>query len=290
MSILLIVAMLVASVGGLGVGRILAQRGLTAENALKRHQRQVYRIGLPMLGVGTCLGIMLTAGRHSPWLPSWLLLYTGAYFWAVVLVLCSFCTSILVAVELPGWRDRFRLRQLLLFVLISGLGMTLLVYKNLPVSHLARSPRQVDGVVLQTTSYSCSAATIATLTRHLRHAVQPTERQVMELAGTTRQGTTTLGELRALRELGLEPDYQRGLTLDDLVERREVAVLHVIEPVPGARIQHAIALLAIDTERQLILVGNPLYGQQVKTFEEMMDSYWIGAAVFLQNTALMVIP
>ncbi|WP_204153046.1 hypothetical protein [Leptolyngbya sp. CCY15150] len=283
---LLTILMLITGALGLRLGYTLAQQGLTAENAIQHYQRQVYIIASVALGIGTFLGVLLTAGRHSPWLPSLLLLYAGAYFWQVILLLCCFCTGLLMGLECPGWRDRSRLRQLILFLAISLSAMVVLVYQNLPVTHLVRSPRLSDDIVLQTTPYSCSAATIATLSRIVHPSAQTTERDVVELAGTSRQGTSTMAELQAMKALGLAPRYERGLTLEDLIDRQQLAVLHVIEPVVGARIQHAIALLAIDVDYQVVIVGNPLYGLQVKTFEELTDGYWIRAAVFVTVSSL----
>jgi len=83
-----------------------------------------------------------------------------------------------------------------------------------------------------------------------------------------------------MEQLGLGPDYQRNLTISDLLERRQLAILHVMEPVGGTQIQHAIALLDIDTEAKTLTVANPLYGRQIKRFEEMED-YWLDEAIFV---------
>ncbi|MBD2075842.1 hypothetical protein H6F86_18480 [Phormidium sp. FACHB-592] len=50
-------------------------------------------------------------------------------------------------------------------------------------------------------------------------------------------------------------------------------------------IAHAIALLAIDPAKQTLLVGNPIYGRQVKTFAEMQD-YWLKEAVFVSGSLI----
>ncbi|NEQ99974.1 MAG: hypothetical protein F6K30_25285 [Cyanothece sp. SIO2G6] len=62
--------------------------------------------------------------------------------------------------------------------------------------------------------------------------------------------------------------------------RNQFAVLHVIENVDAARIQHAIALLSIDPPAETLTVANPLYGIQVKSFADM-DDYWLREAVFV---------
>jgi hypothetical protein len=155
-----------------------------------------------------------------------------------------------------------------------------LFYQNLPITDLLESPRTLKGVVLQTTPYSCAAATIATLSRRVNPLAQTTELDVVKLAGTSRQGTNILSEIQAMEQLGLAPQYERNLTISDLVKRRQMAVLHVMEPVSEARIQHAIALLAIDPLKEKITVANPLSGIQEKRFDEMKD-YWLEDAIFV---------
>jgi hypothetical protein len=53
-----------------------------------------------------------------------------------------------------------------------------------------------------------------------------------------------------------------------------------MEPVSGTRIQHAIALLAIDPLKEKITVANPLSGIQEKRFDEMKD-YWLEDEIFV---------
>ncbi|GBO52792.1 hypothetical protein APA_593 [Pseudanabaena sp. lw0831] len=265
---------------GAWLGWCLAKKGVTADNALKQNQRQVYLIGCITLGAVTLISILMSYGRNSPWVPSFLLLYVGAYFWYAILLICFFCSGLLILMELPGWKDRLRLQQLIVFLAVSFLAICFLLYQSLPITDLVEAPRVLDGVVLQTTPYSCSAATIATLVRKVNPNLQTTEKDVVKIAETSRQGTTTLAKIRAMEELGLAPHYERNLTIKDLVSRRQMAVLHVMEPVAGQRIQHAIALFEIDLAKGNLTVSNPLYGKQVKTFEQMKD-YWIGEAIFV---------
>ena len=266
---------------GSWAGWAAAKQGLTADNALKQYQRQVHWSSSFALLLGTFSFIILTTGRHHAWLPSFLLLYIGAYFWYVALSICCCCAGFLLFLERSGWKNRQRLQQLALFLVVNLLGVAVLLHQNLPITGLVKPTRVLDGVVLQTTSYSCSAATIATLSRLVNPTWQTTEQEVVRLASTSRQGTSTLAEIRALRALGLEPQYERHLSIADLIARGQMAVLHVKEPVAGSRIAHAIALLSIDSETSTLTVANPLYGKQTKTFDDMKD-YWLEDAVFTQ--------
>ena len=48
----------------------------------------------------------------------------------------------------------------------------------------------------------------------------------------------------------------------------------------GVRFSHAVAYLAIDPAKELILIGNPLYGMQIKTFNDLKE-YWFGEAILI---------
>ncbi|MBW4488786.1 MAG: hypothetical protein KME12_13450 [Trichocoleus desertorum ATA4-8-CV12] len=276
---------LISFLAGLFTGRVLARRGFTAANALQHHQKQVYVISLLALGIGTLLSIVLVAGRSSPLVPNFLLLYVGTYIWDVILAVCCFCTGLILSLELPAWKDVQRLQQLILFLLVSLSATCFLVYYQLPITNLVQAARVSEEVVLQTTPYSCAAASIATVAQLVNPNTPITELDVVQLAGTSRRGTSTIAEIHAMQALGLSPQYERNLSIQDLVNRQQLAVLHVMEPVGAAKISHAIALLAIDPAKQTLLLGNPIYGRQVKTFTEMQD-YWLKEAVFVSGSLI----
>ena len=106
---------------------------------------------------------------------------------------------------------------------------------------------------------------------------------MVALTRTTRGGTSTLGEIRAMRAAGLGARFATGLTLDSLVASGTFALLHVDEPAGGGgtTIRHAIALLHIDPVARTLVVGNPLHGRQTKRFDEM-EGYWLGEAVLVE--------
>ena len=264
---------------GFWSGSVLAQRGVTADTALLNHQRQVYRWGAIALAVVLLFVIVMTAGKQSPWVPSFLLLYLGAYWLQSVLIACMGCVGFFVGLERSGWRDRHRLQQLSLFVCIGVAAVGFLLHQQRPISNLLAAPRMIDGVVFQTTSYSCAAASIATLSHYLPLDAPVTEAEVVRLARTSRMGTSTLAEIRAMRALGMAPEYRRHLTIDDLVQRNQRAILHVMEPIGTAKIGHAIALIDVDTETKTLKIANPLSGPAVKSFEDL-EGYWLHEAVF----------
>jgi hypothetical protein len=140
----------------------------------------------------------------------------------------------------------------------------------------------MDGVVMQTTPYSCAPSTIATLVRHVLGDTTVTERSVTVMTRTTRDGTNTLAEIRAMRRLGLEPRFSHRLTADSLLAYGLTALLHVDEPVAGVTGRHAVALLEVNADSGTFTIGNPLRGLQVLRVEDL-EGYWIGEAVLAQT-------
>ncbi len=268
---------------GSAFGKQLAAKGITAENALEKHQRFVYVILTVLSAVGAVI-FGLASLKLANRIPTIVLLYIGGHANHFMLALASFGLGLLVFLEWPGRRNPKRLRQMLAGIAAILLPFWLLVYYSLPVTPLLRDRPVVDGVVLQSTPYSCAAATIATLARYVGKHPNLTERDVVAIAGTNRLGTSILAEIRAMRQLGLAPEYKQNLKVEELVKIAKPAVLHVMEPVGGTRIQHAIALLQVKAKERSLVVGNPLYGRQVKRFRDMQD-YWLGEAVFVTEGA-----
>jgi len=273
MRLILVVAL--ALVAGILAGRTLARRGVTAANALTGRQAQAYAV---FLGVAA-LGAILYWGPRLAWMPTWFALYSEAMVWDGARALAAVALGLLLGLEWGGRRDRARRRQLLGGSAVLILATAFLLYRSLPVTGILRPPAVLDGIVIQTTPYTCAPAAIATLARFTGLDSGMTERDAVRLAGTTREGSSARAELRALRALGLSPGFRRHLTADSL-RFLGPAILHVNEPVFSTTIRHAVALLAVDTAARTITVGNPLSGWQVKRFAEL-SGYWDGEAVAL---------
>ncbi|MBD2480719.1 papain-like cysteine protease family protein [Planktothrix sp. FACHB-1365] len=264
---------------GILMGRSLAERGLTASNALEKHQKTVYMI---LTVITFLVGIFLILGylKLTKLIPTFLLLWLGAHLTDLSLGIGFLGLGLLVGLELPGWNNPQRRYQLISVVVLLSLPLFLLVHETLPITGLLGEPLEVDNVVLQTTPYTCAPATIATLGRWVGKHPQLTEKDVVKIAGTNRFGTSTLDEIRAMRRLGLMPNYQNNLTLNDLISQGKPALLQVNEPVGETTISHAIALLEINSKQHTLTLANPLYGKQVKLFEQM-QGYWTGTATFV---------
>lgn len=270
--------LLVVALGGGAIGWRLGQRGLSLQQQGQVSGEQVLKIAL-VLGLGLAIvgvlrlpwnwqplnfGVMLL-GAYSP--P--VLLHLGVGLWGFLLGLIA-------------WEYRHSLKKLVLYSVLTVLCLgSPLAYTHslfLPLAdHLP--PGQVQGdLVLQTTPYTCAAASIATIVRVQGTHPDFTERDAAQLIGTNRTGTTTWAEVRGLQRLGYRVRYERGLTPGDLADRPLPVLLHVKEPVGAGTIAHAVVLLAIDPVAQTLRLANPLYGEQIYTWAEL-DGYWWGEAI-----------
>ncbi|MEQ9001775.1 MAG: hypothetical protein RID53_35385 [Coleofasciculus sp. B1-GNL1-01] len=265
------------SSGAIVGNRLAAQ--VTLSNNPKNYRRKINRMFLAIATITTLiiLGVQFKVYRLLPLIVR---LYLGAYHKPIILALGCLTLGLVVSIELSEQRSRRQLRLLVGVVVGMMLPLMIILYYTLPITGMASEPLVIEGVVLQTTSHTCAPASIATLARLVGLDPNLSERDVVQLTHTTRKGTYTLGSIRAMEKLGLAPNYQWGLTIDDLIAVDQPAVLTVKEPVDGVIFNHAIALLSVDAKAQTVTVGNPLYGRQILTFDQM-KGYWIGQAIFV---------
>lgn len=266
---------LISLILGAVSGRYLAAQGVTAENALEKHQRLGYFI---LSAIAILVASLLLIGRLklTNSVPVIVLLYIGEYSNDLMLAFGSFALGLIVLLEWPGRRKPKRFIQMVLAAILIIVPTEWLLHYSLPVTGILGATLVQEGIVLQTTSYTCVPACIATLARKFGDRPQLTERDVVEMAGTNRFGTSALAEISAMRQLGLAPRYERNLKIEDLIAVGQPAILHVNH----LGIAHAIALLQINRDRRSLTVADPLSGEQTKTFEQMAG-YWLGEAVFV---------
>lgn len=266
---------LVGLVAGSLMGAFLASRGVRAATALDG--RQAWGWAVVLFG-GTLVWALYT-GRLQDLLPSSAQPYMDLAFHPGATLLSTFVFAFLALLERRAWREEGQRRSLGLGLAITLVLIGYLAWLSLPVR--PSEDLSAEGVVFQTTPFTCAAASIATIGRVTGVAPALTEGEAAHLARTTNGGTFASGELRALRELGLTARFGRRMSVDSLVAHAGVAILHVNEPLPGGRrIRHAVALLALDPTTRTIRIGNPLEGIQEIPFDAL-DSYWIGEAVLV---------
>ena len=268
-------------------GRQLALNGVTSENALDKYQKHLVSF---LFAIAFFLGILIVIDKFNlapllpKILPSILLLYLGAYYLKIIFVTGFFFFGLLITLELTGKIYLKKIIQLLIGLSAISLALSFLFYILQPVTNLIEKPLIINGVVIQTTNYTCAPSAIATLGRYTKTHDNLTEKAVTKLAQTNRLGTTALVEIEVMKKLGLNPQYQHNLTVNDLIETDKPALLHVKERSPnqGVRFSHAVALLARDSKTKQFLIGNPYYGLQIKTLEDMQD-YWFGEAIIVDS-------
>lgn len=252
---------------------------LAAAKNQKSYRQKINRIFLAIAAIATfiILGVQFNFYRFLPLIVR---LYLGAYHKPLILALGCLTLGLVVSIELSERLSYKRLRLLVGIVVGMMLPLVILLYYSLPMTGIANESLVIEGVVLQTTSHTCAPASIATLARLVGVDPNLSERDVVKLTHTTRKGTYALGSIQAMKQLGLAPNYQWGLTIDDLIAVEQPAVLSVKEPVDGVIFNHAVALLSVDANAKTVTIGNPLYGRQVLTFDQM-KGYWMGQAIFV---------
>ncbi len=279
--------LIIPSVIGLGLGGFLgndlAKKGITAENALEKHQKKARIVFISLAGLLTLLIVIdrSNIGYALPQIfPHIISLYLQAFFDNILLGFSFFIFGLLLLLELSGWSSIQRRIQLLLGLGVIGLCLSLLLYWFSPIASDVGKFKIVDGVVIQSTTVTCAPAGIATLARLTGKHPEINEKEVVKLTRTNRLGTNTLAEIEAMEKLGLNPEYHHDLKLEELIKRDQFALLHVKQRWLSQQFPHAVVLMDIDTEKEELVIGNPLFGVETKPFSELED-YWFGEAIFV---------
>ncbi|NES93615.1 hypothetical protein, partial [Okeania sp. SIO2B9] len=228
---------------------------------------------------------------HLSWLlpkiiPSPILIYLAGWYHGIIFVTGFFILGLLLFIELNGKYNKRKISQLIAALTLISCVLSILGYCLQPVDKLLEESKIINGVVMQTTFYTCAPSAIATLSRHTKIHPQLTEQEAIKYTKTNRFGTTTLREIKAMRELNLNPEYKHNLTTEDLFRLDKPALLHVKErnkDDEGVRFAHAVALIGTSKEHQLFLIGNPYYGLQLKTVKDL-DNYWFGEAIAINRS------
>ncbi|MBN2711345.1 MAG: hypothetical protein JXR97_02785 [Planctomycetes bacterium] len=156
----------------------------------------------------------------------------------------------------------------------------------------------LDGVCLQTTNVTCSAASAATALR--AKGINTSEREMASACYTTIRGTTFLGLVRGLRiktagtGILLKPDY--GLTVADLkqmVAKGPVVIWVRLDEgegtdpryrekwgwVPG--VSHAVVVFSFPSADR-VEIGDPSVGREQWSIKGLND-LWHGEGILLED-------
>lgn len=285
MTILVLVCTLTFACGAM-LGKNLAAIGITSDNALRNYQKPLIWLlfaAMALLGILVILDKLNLTSMLPQIFPPILLIYLAGYFNEIILGMGCFFLGLLLLLESLGKRSRQKMIQLMMALGAIAFALSILLFFLQPVQAMVTKPKIINGVVMQTTPYTCSPSGIATLARATKKHPAITEKEVVSLTKTNRFGTTTLREIRAMKKLKLNPEYHHNLTVNDLIAFNKLALLHVKEAKKtgkGVRFSHAVALLSINPQQRVILIANPLYGMQIKTFAEFAQ-YWFGEAILV---------
>lgn len=193
-------------------------------------------------------------------------------------------------VSIPKWRRGFFLAAL------AGFGGYALVQPFLVKPPAGNESWTEDGVMLQTTAASCSAAAAATMLR--QYDVDATESELMRLCFTGAQGTPSLGLYRGLKlkaedsSLAVEPFFANA---DELLEADDWPALLFVHLEPGfdgdpryerewgwtPGLRHSVVVFGRAGEER-IDVGDPSIGREEWTLTDLRV-LWHGEGLRLRT-------
>jgi hypothetical protein len=168
---------------------------------LLEQTRHLYLV-FPVLLVVPFINLFLARDPSLQWdMPVWLQLHWAALSWGIVSSLLAyvfgFCS---VAATITG--HRWRWGPVYFGVAVLAVIQAYAGWSSRPdLPPLGETRISSDGVILQTTPYTCVPAAGANIAAML--GVHTTERELVELFHTTRDGTFPAQVLRGLKELGI---------------------------------------------------------------------------------------
>jgi predicted double-glycine peptidase len=133
--------------------------------------------------------------------------------------------------------------------------------------------RTKEGVILQSSSASCAAASAANLAG--TYGVVRTEAQMAELLGSTRFGTSPAQVVHGMERLGISCWKTRRADMDPYALRAPAVLF--LPPDPGGGAAHAVLLAGV-VDQQILVVDDPLLGRQQMSRREL-SARWKGHAV-----------
>jgi hypothetical protein len=233
---------------------------------LKR-ARHLY-LAFPILSVLPWANVYVATHLSIQWnMPEWLQLHWAAVSWGIVSATLAyvfgFCSAVAWASEKWGRRlpAVFSVAVLLAIQFYAAWSSR----PNLPALDDWTTP---DGIVLQTSDYTCVPASGATIASIL--GIHATEKQLAVLFHTTRDGTFPASALSGMRQLGIEGRKVSAVG-GDIRAVHPPAMLFFVNDT------HAVVFAGI-TSDGLVEIWNPSQG---KTFfsENALNRVWTGHAL-----------
>ena len=179
-----------------------------------------------------------------------------------------------------GWLTYFAIRThdpqsgfLLRSMTLMGVLLLLTGFRaNAGVSHLLWQRVTPDGIVLQTSHFSCVAATVANMAGLCGQAIS--EKEAAELMRTTRSGTSMAGIRSGLTKLGIP--HQTLPRSQNLISRIDFPALLLVDHPTAGYESHA--LLYRQPQGDRFELWEPMDGRLLMT-EAQIATFWHGRGV-----------
>jgi hypothetical protein len=230
-------------------------------------------LAFPLLVALPTLNVYVASNPSLQWeMPAWLQVYWAALSWGMVSGILAYVFGICsVAAFATGHRWRWPVVWFGVAVLAVIQGYAGWSSRpNLPP--LGAGRLSGDGVVLQTTPFTCVPAAGANIAAIL--GVHTTERELVELFHTTRDGTFPAQVLYGLKKLGISG--QKAMVNAGIQAVNPPAMLFIRGDT------HAVVYAGMTGG--LVEIWNPSFG---KSFipESRLRQYWDGHALEFKRTA-----
>ncbi|MGK7889849.1 MAG: cysteine peptidase family C39 domain-containing protein [Leptolyngbyaceae cyanobacterium] len=254
----------VVMTSGIGLGWLLRQRGVTANNLFRG------KAPLSLVGLGSCVCAVIVIS-HLPQLPFAPLAWKAAGIQMSWLLLRSLLLGVCGVAIAISWQ--VAQRQLFATVLICGVGFLTLLgieqYLLTPIYPSLTHHVGPQGIVRQTSESSCAPAALATVLHQWQ--INTSEPEVAKLAGTSRAGTSMPQLISAAQELGMD-----GLTLqptwDTIRQINRPGILSIWLRDGDRRLPHAVALLKMNQDTAVI--ADPAEGKAFMVDRSALEAVW----------------
>lgn len=237
---------------GMGIGRSLVKKGITAENIFQgKNAVSLLFLGLYILLVVAVLNIPQWQGFPHQWR-----VYGLQVSWTLLRIsLLGFC-GIGFAITQKTARQQM-IAILLLAILGVGAFSFAENYVLAPIYSELTNNLQPNGVFKQTSMTSCAPSALATVLRRW-NILDATEVSVAKAAGTSRLGTSMPQLIQGARQFGVD-GVELSPTWEQMQQMNRPGVLSVWLRDGNRKLPHAVALLAMNSER--LLIGDPASGK-----------------------------
>jgi len=266
------VVILALGLGGATVCRARLKGGLHANfQALLWKTRHLY-LALPLLLLFPFINVYIASHPELQWdMPAWLQLHWAALSWAIVsgvlAYVFGFCSRAAMTIG-HRWKWGPVCFGLAVLTVIQSYAAWSSRPNLPPLGDTRISP---DGVILQTSAYTCVPAAGANIAAML--GVHATEKELAKLFHTTRDGTFPAQALFGLKKLGISG---RKVTATNGIRTvHPPAMLFVIGDT------HAVVYAGISSG--VVELWNPSFGKTLVP-ESRMSAFWDGHALEFKRT------